>query len=400
MVLGYLHCIGGVSGDMLLGAIVDAGIPAEDLQTELAGFAVGGFSISACRSHRGGVDGTLVSVDIGNEPRKFDTVGELIDTLEASDFTSSVIIRSREVLERLAQAEASVHGIKAEDVHLHELGTVDTLVDVVGTVLGMEKLGIDRLFCSPLPTGSGIFQSEHGMLPAPSPATAALFGMSNAPTIPPPGDILNAGEMVTPTGAAIVTTIAAFNQPAMHISRIGYGLGSRDPSAYPNVTALWIGESSSPVGVSTLRLVETNIDDMSSEMFPYVSECLFEIGARDVWITPIQMKKGRPGMMLSVLVTPELESQAVSIILNQTTTLGVRVTALDRYEAEREIVSIGTSVGKVAVKIKSIDGKPVAVSPEFEECRRIARQKKISLQKVFRIVQAAAEAELLDTGDI
>ena len=155
-------------------------------------------------------------------------------------------------------------------------------------------------------------------------------------------------------------------------SRIGYGLGSRDPSAYPNVTALWIGESSSPVGVSTLKLVETNIDDMTSEMFPYVSECLFEIGARDVWITPIQMKKGRPGMMLSVLVTPELESQAVSIILNQTTTLGVRVTALDRYEAEREIVSIGTSVGKVAVKIKSIDGKPVAVSPEFEECRRIS----------------------------
>ena len=392
MRVGYLQCVGGVSGDMLLGAIVDAGVPFDDLRSRLNGLALDGVAISADRDRRGGVEGTLVSVDAGSSPR-FDTVLDLVEAVDASDLGQSVKARARAILERLGKAEAAVHG--DEGTHLHELGSADTLIDVVGAVVGFDLLGVKRLYSSPLPTGAGVFGSGHGPLPAPSPATTALLAMAGAPTVPPPGGAVEAGEMVTPTGAAIVTTLAEFRQPAMTVTQAGYGLGSRDPGGYPNVVALRVGEASEPPGAKTLSLVETNIDDMSPEAFPYVSERLFELGARDVWLTPINMKKGRTGVMLSALVEPGIEPQAVDLVLRETTTLGVRVTPVHRYEAERESVAVETSIGAASVKVKRLGGRGVSLSPEFEDCRRIARETGLPILDVYRIVESEAVRDLL-----
>ena len=392
MRIGYLQCVGGVSGDMLLGAIVDAGLPLEELRSVLGGLACSGFTISARRDRRGGVEGTLVSVDAGSSPR-FDTVSDLLGAVDASDLEQSVTVRARAVLERLGEAEAAVH--VGESAHLHELGSVDTLVDVVGAVLGFDMLGIDRLYSSPLPTGSGVFRSGHGPLPAPSPATTALLAMAGAPTVPPASGAADAGEMVTPTGAAIVTTLAEFRQPAMTLTQAGFGLGSRDPSGYPNVVALRVGEAGDLPQASTLSLLETNIDDMSGEAFPYVSERLFELGARDVWLTPINMKKGRTGAILSALVDPGIETQAVDLVLRETTTLGVRVSPVYRYEAERESVTVETSIGALSVKVKRLGGRNVSLSPEYEDCRRVARETGLPILDVYRIVESEAFSKLL-----
>ena len=393
MRVGYLQCVGGVSGDMLLGAMVDAGVSIDELLSRLAGLPFGGFTISGRREKRGGVEGTLISVEPGSELR-FDTVSDLIEAVEASDLDQSVKTKARMVLERLGAAEASIHGDR--EAHLHELGSADTLIDVVGAVLGLEMLGIERLYSSPLPTGSGVFRSDHGPMPAPSPATTAMLATAGAPTVPPPGGAADAGEMVTPTGAAIVTTLAQFAQPAMTVTQAGYGLGSRDPSSYPNVVALRVGEEAGAPGVKTLSLIETNIDDMSPEAFPHVSERLFELGARDVWLTPINMKKGRTGVMLSALVDPGIEQQAVDLVLRETTTLGVRVSPVHRYEAERESITVKTSIGELSVKIKRLDGRRVSLSPEYEDCRLISRETGLPILEVYRIVESEAASQLLN----
>ena len=392
MRVGYLQCVGGASGDMLLGAVVDAGVPIDELRSRLGGLPFGGFTISARKDRRGGVEGTLVSVDPGSSPR-FDTAPDLVEAVDSSAISESARAAARSVLERLGEAEASVHG--GEAAHLHELGSADTLIDVVGAVLGLEMLGIERLYSSPLPTGSGVFRSDHGPMPAPSPATAALLAMAGTPTVPPPGGAADAGEMVTPTGAAIVTTLAEFGQPAMTVTQAGYGLGSRDPRGYPNVVGLRVGEGDGVPGATTLSLVETNIDDMNPEAFPYVAERLFEMGARDVWLTPINMKKGRTGVMLAALVDPGLESQAVDLVLRETTTLGVRVSPVTRYEAERESITVKTSVGALSVKVKRLGGRSVSLSPEYEDCRRIARKTGLPILDVYRIVESEAASQLL-----
>ena len=219
--------------------------------------------------------------------------------------------------------------------------------------------------------------------------------MGGAPTVPPPGGAADAGEMVTPTGAAIVTALAEFTQPAMTVTQAGYGLGSRDPSSYPNVVVLRVGEAAGAPGATTLSLLETNIDDMNPEAFPYVSERLFELGARDVWLTPINMKKGRTGVILSALVEPGIEMQAVDLVLRETTTLGVRVSPVNRYEAERESVTVDTSIGSLSVKVKRLGGRSVSLSPEYEDCRRVARETGLPILDVYRIVESEASNELL-----
>lgn len=391
----YFHCIGGASGDMILGAIVDAGVALDDLERELGRLDVAGFSLSHRTEQRGGLRGTLVSVDLDDQGRGPFRWQDFVDIIERSSLNESVVERGRSVFRRLAGAEAQVHGTSTEEVHLHELGEVDTLVDVVGSVVGLDLLGAEHVYCSAFPTGSGVVKTAHGVMPVPAPATAALFAMAGAPVVPPPGNHPDTGEMVTPTGAAILTTLATFCRPSMRVGRIGYGLGSRDPSRYPNALALWLGREPEPALVSDLTLVETNIDDMSPELLGFVQERLFELGARDVWFTPIQMKKNRPASMLSAIVPSDLESRTVGLIMAETTTLGVRVRPVERYEAEREVVEVQTSLGPVEVKLKRIDGRTVAASPEYEACRLIALERDLPLQEVFRTVQRETEAKLL-----
>ena len=381
---------------MVLGAVVDAGAPIEEIQSALDKLKIKGISLSQEPAQRGGVTGTLVSVDLEGDaerPRRFQ---DFIDIVEKSTLPPSVVERSCAVFRRLADAEAMVHGTRPEAVHLHELGSYDTLADVVGSVVGLDLLGIDRLYSSPFPSGSGVIQSAHGVLPVPAPATAALFAMAKAPVVPAPAKAPDTGEMVTPTGAAIVTTLATFTQPSLRVDRVGYGLGSRESQYYPNALALWLGEEIGAAYTTDLTMVETNIDDMSGEFLGYVQERLLQMGARDVWFTPIQMKKNRPATMLSAIVPSDLEQQAVALVMRETSTLGVRVRPLERYEAERRSVEVETSLGRIAVKVKRLEGKSVAVSPEYEACRQVAVDRGIPLQEVYRIVQNEAEEKLLD----
>ena len=396
MISAYFQCIGGASGDMILGALLDAGLSLDDLRGALVSLDVDGYSLKAQRAQRGGLDGTHLVVELEERGRRTHTIQNFVDIVEASGLSNEVVRQSREVFLRIGEAEARVHGTATGETHLHELGTLDTLVDVVGSVAGLEMLGVERVYCSAFPSGSGVVRSEHGLLPVPAPATAVLFQMANAPVAAPPNNAHNTGEMVTPTGAAVLTTLATFKHPQLSVARIGYGLGTRDSQQYPNALALWLG-SEQPSGYSTgVKLIETNIDDMSGELLGYVQERLFEIGARDVWFTPIQMKKNRPATMLSIIVSADKEAEAVELVMRETSTLGVRVRPLERIEAEREVVRIETSVGSAAVKLKRLNGRVVSVSPEYEDARLRARERDLPLQEVFSRIQREAESQIME----
>jgi uncharacterized protein (TIGR00299 family) protein len=282
-----------------------------------------------------------------------------------------------------------VHGSSVEDVELHEVGAVDALVDVTGAVAGLRLLGVEDVYVSPLPLGRGEISGRHGVLPLPAPATLELIARAGALTVEGEGP---RGELVTPTGAALLTTLGRFQRPAVRIEGVGYGAGGRDPADRPNVLRVWIGETEA--AAKRLRLIETNIDDMPAEHLAYAQESLMAAGAADAWFTPIQMKKSRPAVMLSVLCHEALESQMVSILLRETSTLGVRVREVARYEAEREVFEFESSLGPAAVKLKRLPGERPRVAPEYEVCRRIARERSLALAEVYRIVAAEAEQKL------
>lgn len=397
MRVGYVHMIGGASGDMLLGALLDAGLDPGDLEAELMKLPVPGCSIAARRDHRGGLPGVHVTLDTGGgvaESVRMDW-RDFHEAIAGSRLSPVVAERSMAVLRLLEDAERTVHGSAPDDPspHPHELGTLDTLVDVVGTVAGLELLGVERLYAGPIPMGSGVIKSAHGPLPAAAPATMALAAMANAPVVVPPEGY--SGELVTPTGAALVAGLATFGRPWIRLERVGYGLGTRNPASYPNAVALWIGEAEDAAVRGDLTLLETNVDDASPQLLGYAQERLFDLGALDVWHTPIQMKKNRPGVLLSVLVPASLEAEAVATLLRETTTLGVRRRSVERYEAERETRDVDTAYGPVQVKVKLLDGRPVAAAPEYEACRSIAIERGLPLQEVLANVAQAAREQLL-----
>ena len=388
---GYLHCIGGASGDMLLGALVDAGLPLDELRGALASLPIAGYSVNASIAQRGVIRGTHVSVDLDPQARAGCSIRDFLDMVEASGLSRSVKEKSQRVLERLEAAESRVHG---EDHELQELGDIDTIIDVVGVAAGLELLGIDKLYSSPLPSGWGVISTRKGALPVPAPATVELMTDAKARVAPPEGPYLKAGELVTPTGAALITTLASFNAPALTLERVGYGLGSRDNPDIPNVLALWIGETHESDALAQVSLMETNIDDMTPEVLGHVQEELMRRGALDAWFTPIQMKKNRPAVTLSVLARPHMESALVKAIMEETSTLGVRVRTLNRYEAEREVVAVDTSLGQARVKVKRLAGSIASLSPEFEDCKEIAQREGMPLQEVYRRVERDARAGL------
>jgi uncharacterized protein (TIGR00299 family) protein len=389
--IGYFNCFSGVSGDMILGALLDAGLSLDSLTAKLARLPLSGYRISAQPASRGVITGTQAIVAVDERAREHRGIKDILSLVENSELSQRAKERSALIFNRLATAEAKVHRVPIEEVHFHELGAIDAIVDVVGAVIGLELLGIEALFCSPLPAGSGTVQTEHGVIPVPAPATLELIATSSAPirATPSPG----LGELVTPTGAAIVTTLASFESPTLSLERIGYGVGSRELAAMPNVLPFWIGESTAEE--RQLLLLETNIDDMSPELHGYVMEQLFEHGALDVWFTPIQMKKNRPAVMLSVLAPPEAEGKIVDTLLRETSTLGLRRQMVGRHESEREIVAFDSSLGRVMVKVKRFRGARIGLSPEFEDCRRLAQEHGLPLQDVYRIITAEASAQLL-----
>ena len=379
----YFQCIGGASGDMILGALVDAGLSPKTLDDALERVGAAGVSLSFERSRRGGLEGTFARVELDADAERTRSFADFIKTVEASTLSARVKARSVAIFRRMERAESFVHGVDAAHLHLHELGTLDTLADVVGAAAGLDALGVERIHSSPFPMGSGVFRSAHGVLPVPSPATSALFTMASAPLIAAPGGAERTGEMVTPTGAAIITELAEFSQPRMEMSALGYGLGARDPEAYPNALGVWIGETESapPDG---LVLLETNLDDATGEILGYVHERLFAMGARDVWFTPIQMKKNRPATMLSAIVNAADEKRAAALTMRETGALGVRARPITRHEARREIRQAQTPWGTVGVKVGALDGETITASPEYEDCRRVALETGLPLAEVYR----------------
>lgn len=388
--IAYLDCFSGVSGDMLLGALVDAGVGLEEMRAELAKLPLAGYSLEARRVARGGLVAMQATVRVQERPTPR-ALADVTDAIDKSSLPPEDRERGIAVFRRLAEAEAAVHGETIETVHLHDVGAVDTIVDVMGSIAGLRLLGIEALYCSPLPSGEGRVESEHGTLPLPAPAALELLARAGAPLrrLTDAGQ----GELVTPTGAAIVTTLAKFERPEMTLERVGYGAGSRELSEQPNVLRLWLGEGLA-VATRPMVLLETNVDDMTGEMLGYVLEKLLAQGAADAWLTPVQMKKGRPGVVLSVICAESQEEALARLLLRETSTLGVRVCPVRRWEAEREVLEFESSLGPAAVKVKRLPDEPPTVAPEYEACKRLAEASGLSLAEVYRIVQAEGEARI------
>jgi len=374
---------------MLLGAIVDAGLPLDALTGELAKLKVEGYSLRAEKTQRADLAATKLTVDLQPSALSFPHLSDLLGAVDASDLPPADKEKASAVFQRLAEAEAQVHGVDAASVVLHELGSLDTLIDVVGAVAGLRLLGVEQLFASPLPLGRGEVEGAHGVLPLPAPATLALLAAVNAPV----SEADLSGELVTPTGAALVATLARFERPAMTLDKVGCGAGSRNPAGRPNVLRLWLGEELA-ASRNAVLLVETNIDDMSAELLGYVQERLFAAGAADVWFTPIFMKKSRPATMLSLLCAVEREEAVVRVLLEETSTLGVRVREVRRHEAQRETFEFESSLGPACVKVKRLPGKKAQVSPEYEACRQLALERDLPLAEVYRTVEAEARSRL------
>ena len=387
--LAYLDCFSGVSGDMLLGSIIDCGLSVEVLRVELAKLGLDGYQLSARKVRRAGLAATEAVVEVRGEPAPR-TLGEVLQIIEKSALPDEDREKGARIFQRLAEAEAKVHGETVETVHLHDVGAVDAIVDVMGSVAGLRLLGVEELFASPLPAGSGAVDGPHGGLPVPAPATLELLSRASAPLRPADDD---AGELVTPTGAAILTALASFSRPAMTLERAGYGAGSRDIEGRPNVLRIWLGEHTTG-RARQMVLIETNIDDMTGEMLAYARDKLLEAGAADVWFTSIQMKKGRPGVMLSMICSEAQEEAVARLLLRETSTLGVRVRSVHRWEAERELLAFESSLGPAAVKVKRLPGEPPSIAPEYEACKRLAESSGLSLPTVYRIVQSEAQSRL------
>ncbi|MGC9260999.1 MAG: nickel pincer cofactor biosynthesis protein LarC [Phycisphaerae bacterium] len=383
MMIAYLDAASGISGDMFLGCLVDAGVKLETLRGIIAALKlpVQEWSIDVREVKKGPLRAAQVLVHAaeGHTHRHLSHIQSLI---ASADLPTLVKERAIAVFHRLADAEARVHGSTPEKVHFHEVGAVDAIIDIVGVVAGLNELGVKSLYASALPLAHGWVDTQHGRMALPAPATLELLTAVHAPTRPAPAE----GEWVTPTGAALLAELAVFEQPEMTLARIGVGAGVKE-APWPNVARLWLGEN---VDSGSMVQIETNIDDMNPQLFGPVMENLLAAGAADVWLTPVQMKKNRPGVVLCVLAPAILEVQMIEILLQQTTTLGVRVHALaHRHEAGRAVREVCTQYGTVRMKIKLLEGRPAGATPEFEDCRRLADQHGVPVRVVLEAAWAA-----------
>jgi uncharacterized protein (TIGR00299 family) protein len=392
--IAYLDTPSGISGDMFLGCLLDGGWPLERLRFTIAQLRLphDEYSIDAQTVMKGPLRATLADIQT-SESTAHRHLGDIERIIQDSDLPGPVKSRSIAVFTRLADAEAKVHGTTRDQIHFHEVGAMDAIIDIVGTCAGLHDLGIDKLMTSPLPLGQGWAKTAHGQIPLPAPATLELLASAKAATRPAPGP----GEWVTPTGAALVCELASFQQPSIQLERIGTGAGRRD-AAWPNVARLWLGqpmpEARSPGGLVQL---ETNIDDMNPQLYADVSEKLFAAGAKDVWFTPIQMKKNRPAVLLSALGPAASEEVLSRVIFEETTTLGVRVHALHhRHEVRRETREVTTLYGNVRAKIKYLHDSPMGATPEYDDCKALSVKHGIPARQVWEAATVAAQ-ELLST---
>lgn len=384
MRIAYLDCFSGIAGDMFLGALIDAGVDADALRAEIAKLNLPDVRLEVEPCVRRGITGTDVKVVTGHDHahRHLSTIEKIIN---GSDLSGSVKARAIDVFRKLGEAEAAVHGISIEKVHFHEVGAIDAIVDIVGACAGLELLGIEKLYCSALNVGSGTVKAAHGVMPVPAPATARL--LTGLPTYSDGP----ATELTTPTGAALVATLAAGvgPMPAMAVAAVGYGAGDKDFPDRANLLRLLVGETSVAREATEVQVLEANIDDMTPQVAGYARERLLEAGALDVTLTPVFMKKDRPGFTLTVLAKSEDRARLEDVILAETTTLGIRSYTAERRVLERAWVPVETPWGEVRVKVGLEGGVVRNFAPEYEDCRRIARERDVPFQQVRQYAEHA-----------
>ena len=388
MRIAYFDCSAGISGDMCLGALVDAGVPLKEIERRLRALHVRGYKLQARKVKRSSIAATKVDVVLASKAQQTRRWKEIRGIIDESSLPRHIQQKGLKIFKRLFEAEGKVHGKAFSRTHLHELGAVDCMVDVFGALLGLDFLGVEEVYSSAVNLGSGFVMTEHGRLPVPAPATAELLK-----GIP----VHTSGisfELTTPTGAAIVREVAdcCVNMPLMKTERIGYGAGQKDIEGFPNVLRIFLGEEISrqkSAHLPKVTVIETNIDDMNPQVYEYVMERLFASGALDVSLAQVIMKKGRPGILLTVLCHEDKRADIMDIVLRETTTIGLRFYEASRIVLEREGKERKTEFGKVRVKVARMHDGTVKVCPEYEDCKRIAQKYKIPLVEVMRRLNTA-----------
>lgn len=384
MKLAHFDCFSGISGDMTLGALVDAGADLATIKSELRRLDLKGWQISAERVKRGALFATNVKVE-STEKHHHRGLSTIVDLIEQAELAPRIKERATKIFRRLGEAEAKVHQVEIEKVHFHEVGAVDAIIDIVGAAIGFELLSVDEFSCSAFDVGAGTVKTDHGILPVPAPATAEL--LRGAPSF-------SSGvqcELVTPTGAAIATTLASrfAEMPPMKIESVGYGAGSTDLPDRPNVMRLLVGVATATEKGEQwdppIAVIEANLDDMSPQIYGYFAEQALAAGALDVFSSPVQMKKNRPGLLVTLLVEPENMNRLIDLVFRETTTIGVRTHEVRRRTLKREIISVETPIGEIRMKVSRLNGTMLNAAPEYEDCQRLAAQKGIPLKEVLAL---------------
>ena len=393
MRIAYFDCIAGISGDMALGAFIDAGADADEIRSQIASVPIEPFELELEQVETHGLQATRVLVH-AQATGVIRTYSSIRNMLDQASLGSDVRNTAQRIFRRLAEAEARVHRKEVDLVTFHEVGAVDSVVDIVGVAAALSLLGIERVFSSPVPTGLGMVRTEHGLMPIPGPAVTEL--LRGAP-------LYSRGvtaELVTPTGAAILAAVAEGygDLPRIRVESTGYGAGQQELD-FPNVLRILVGEeqertlSAAPSAPGEV-LLETNVDDLNPEIYEFVLERLFAAGAQDAWLTPMVMKKSRPAVTVSVLCSTEREASIRHVLFRETGTLGVRVTPVTKHALEREMIKVETTHGPVAVKVGYLEGRRVSVSPEFEDCARVAREAGVPAREVYQEALRLAHGEL------
>ena len=389
MKIAYFDCFSGASGDMILGALIDAGLSSRLLRQELKKLGLPSVHLKATKVLKGGLTATQVVVEGKGETRSHRTLKEMLRIIDRSSLEPGIKEQSREIFRRIASVEGEIHRRPMEEIHFHEIGGLDSVVDIAGAVWGLRQLGIERIYVSRVNVGTGFVKCEHGTLPVPSPAALSL--MRGKP-------IYSSGvekELLTPTGAALLSTLGSEfgTLPPMKVERIGYGAGRSD-LPHPNLLRVMIGTLEAAAGVERVMVVETNIDDMNPQFYDYVMEKLLALEVMDVFVTPILMKKNRPATLLTVICPAEKLASVTRFLLKETTTLGMRWHEEERARADREIITLQTKHGSIRFKLGRWEGRLVNLSPEYEDCKKWATRTGIPLKDIFEEAKKAARTVL------
>lgn len=386
MKVAYFDCFSGISGNMILGALIDLGLDIEELRAALSNLPLQGYQLEAKRVAKQGISAIYVDVVTpGDEAEKGRKLEDILTLIDQSALDEEIKGQSKQIFVRLGEAEAKIHQQDLKAVHFHEIGATDTIIDILGSLIGLKILGVERVNCSPLNVGQGLVRCSHGLLPVPAPVTAEL--LKGVPVYATDVE----GELTTPTGAAIISSIATHfgNMPPLRIQKVGYGAGKMD-LAVPNLLRVFLGEAMEPAQdyiTEEVTVLETNIDDMNPQFFDYIMESLLQAGALDVFLTPVQMKKNRPGILLSV-ITPRGEvEKLLDILFRESTTLGVRVSETRRLSLPRSFHLIKTKFGDIRVKVAHRGNSIIKMAPEYEDCQKAAKAYQVPLSQVYAEVQ-------------